>query len=300
MSGYGQEGPYREYPGHDLNLQAISGVCHMSRDDRGRPMGAALPIADLSSSLTAVSGILAALLGRARTGRGRVLDIALVDTVLSWAYVWSEGLAPANARLSSALGPAARMLHKVSRQTGGRAGSVLERIAVALESPKSSARADAVGERLKSSERYQELRRLKLHALPHYALYRTRDDRYLSIGIVDEDKFWAALCEGLNLGVLAKIPLAGRFAAGTPLRAAIAHAIGRRDLAHWLETLDRRQVPVAPVLPVEEALQDPQLRRRRPSTGHIQAPWPLATEIAEGPPALGEHTDAVLAALELG
>src|SRR5690606_39053533 len=100
MSGYGQDGPYREYPGHDLNFQALTGVCHMMRDADGQPHGCALPIADLSSGLSAVASITAALFGRERDGRGRHIDVALTDTVLSWAYAWAEGLTPSNAKLS--------------------------------------------------------------------------------------------------------------------------------------------------------------------------------------------------------
>ena len=45
ISAFGQEGPARGVPGHDLNLQALSGLCHLERDRRGRPRPTVLPVA---------------------------------------------------------------------------------------------------------------------------------------------------------------------------------------------------------------------------------------------------------------
>lgn len=89
ISAYGQDGPLRDHPGHDLNLQALSGVCHLERDAEGEPRGTLLPIADLSSSLLAVSAICAALTKR---DEARYLDIAMADGALSWSSVWGRGV----------------------------------------------------------------------------------------------------------------------------------------------------------------------------------------------------------------
>jgi len=90
ISAFGQDGPRRLEPGHDLNLQAITGLCHLERDGSDRPRPNVLPIADLSSSLAAVSGICAALLGE----RDQVvLDVAMADALLSWTWTW-EGVDP--------------------------------------------------------------------------------------------------------------------------------------------------------------------------------------------------------------
>src|SRR5690606_13695566 len=82
ISGFGHSGPYERYPAHDLNFQALTGVCHMMRDADDRPRGAALPLADLSSSMTAFGAIAAALYARTRDGRGRTLDVAMTDTLM--------------------------------------------------------------------------------------------------------------------------------------------------------------------------------------------------------------------------
>lgn len=298
ISAWGQDGPYRDYPGHDLNIQALAGVCHLLRDEDDRPLGAALPIGDLSASMTAVSSILAALVGRARTGAGRHLDVALVDTLLSWAYVWAEGLTPSDARLSTATEAAARRLQRAGNGRSDAIGALMRGTAKRLTDPRSRKLIDTLGERFKSSRRYRGITRLRLHALPHYTLYRTRDGRYLSIGIVDEDKFWRELCEALGLAPLGAIPLLGRFVAATPLRKLIGQAIARRDLDTWLHRLDRARIPVTPVLTLEEALRDPQLLHRRAGPdAPIHAPWPLLGPLEAPSPRLGQHSEELLSTL---
>ncbi|QGW82552.1 CaiB/BaiF CoA transferase family protein [Variovorax paradoxus] len=88
ITGFGQTGPYRDEPGHDLNYCALSGVSdQIGRDDAG-PALSNLPIADLlGGSMNAVMGILAALFDAARTGTGRHVDISMADGVLAHALV---------------------------------------------------------------------------------------------------------------------------------------------------------------------------------------------------------------------
>ncbi len=92
ISAFGQEGPRRDEPGHDLNLQALTGACHLERDARDAPRPLVLPIADLSAALAAVASINAAVVGQARTGQGARLDIAMSDALLSWTTLWSDGV----------------------------------------------------------------------------------------------------------------------------------------------------------------------------------------------------------------
>lgn len=84
ISGYGQDGPYRDLPGHDLNYLAMAGVLQCFKEGDGEFVDPALPIADLSSGMFAAVGILAALMGRERTGRGRYVDISMFDGLVSW------------------------------------------------------------------------------------------------------------------------------------------------------------------------------------------------------------------------
>jgi len=83
ITGYGQEGPYAERPGHDLNYVAEAGL--LAAD---RPHASDLPrmfIADVGGgAMSAVVAILAALFARERTGEGAALDISMHDAVVYW------------------------------------------------------------------------------------------------------------------------------------------------------------------------------------------------------------------------
>jgi len=84
LSGYGQEGPYRDRAGHDLNYLAIGGAVALNARRGERPVPYGLPVADLSGAMLAGMAILSALVGRERTGQGMYLDMALLDGVISW------------------------------------------------------------------------------------------------------------------------------------------------------------------------------------------------------------------------
>jgi crotonobetainyl-CoA:carnitine CoA-transferase CaiB-like acyl-CoA transferase len=297
ISGYGQSGPYRDHPGHDLNYQALTGICDMHADANDRPHGAALPIADLSSAMTATTSILAGLMARQRDGRGRHIDVAIVDAALSWVNVWSEGLLPSDARLSSMLQPLRRSL-----ASGGGARlptpirALLEKSMALLDTPQRREQMDAVGERLGQTAPVRRTKRRGLHALPHYELFQTRDERWISVGILDENKFWRALCDAVGLPLLARLPFGARLAAASPIRAMLAGAFRRRTLQSWLEVLDRARIPVTPVLSPAQALEDPHLASRRAPDGALHAPFPLAGALGSAPD-LGADTQRILSAL---
>ena len=79
ISGYGQTGPSASKGGFDLVAQGISGLMSIT-GERGRPpVKAGVPLTDLGAALFALSGILAALVYRARTGRGQYIDTSLVE-----------------------------------------------------------------------------------------------------------------------------------------------------------------------------------------------------------------------------
>jgi len=84
ISGYGQDGPYRDLPGHDLNYQAMAGMLQCFKDGNGEVVDPTLSIADLSSGMFAAVSILAALMSREKTGRGRCLDVSMFDGLVSW------------------------------------------------------------------------------------------------------------------------------------------------------------------------------------------------------------------------
>ncbi len=84
ISGYGQEGPYRLRAGHDLNYAGYAGLLYYNRGQDGQPAMPATQLGDLAGgSYMAVIGILTALVGRAQTGEGRMIDVSMTEGVLS-------------------------------------------------------------------------------------------------------------------------------------------------------------------------------------------------------------------------
>ncbi len=84
ISAYGQDGPSRDRPTHDLGIQAEVGLLAANLGSDGAPAMPAVPAADATASLMALNGILMALLRRTQTGRGDYIDIAMMDTLLAW------------------------------------------------------------------------------------------------------------------------------------------------------------------------------------------------------------------------
>ena len=85
ISGYGQDGPYRERAGHDMNYLGLVGVLGLTGEAGGPPIQAAGQIADLGGgALMGAFGILAALRERDRSGEGQFVDVAMADGALSW------------------------------------------------------------------------------------------------------------------------------------------------------------------------------------------------------------------------
>jgi len=87
ISGFGQEGPYAEYPALDIIAQAMSGNMSITGPPDSKPYRSGIPIADIAGSMYAVQGILGALFRRERTGEGQYVDVSMLDCMLSWLTV---------------------------------------------------------------------------------------------------------------------------------------------------------------------------------------------------------------------
>jgi alpha-methylacyl-CoA racemase len=85
LSGYGQNGPYRDRAGHDLNYIALAGLLGLSGQAGGPPAIPPTQIADLSSGMMAALVILAGVISARATGQGRYLDVSMLDMAVSWA-----------------------------------------------------------------------------------------------------------------------------------------------------------------------------------------------------------------------
>jgi crotonobetainyl-CoA:carnitine CoA-transferase CaiB-like acyl-CoA transferase len=94
LTGYGRDGPYRDRPGHDVNYVALTGLLDATGTPHGPPAIPAAQTADLAGGMGGAIGILAGLLEAERTGRGRLVDVAMLDAAASWAALpWSSYLA---------------------------------------------------------------------------------------------------------------------------------------------------------------------------------------------------------------
>ena len=255
ITGYGQSGPYRDEPGHDLNYCALAGVSDQIGREGDAPALSNLPVADLlGGSLTAAMGLLAALFDAQRTGRGRHVDIAIADSVLAHAVV-----------------PMMSVLKHGHAQPAGT-------------------------DKLSGG-------------LACYGLYRTRDGRHLAVGAL-ERKFWDRFCEVLGREDL-KLRHLPPDAAGTPaLRAELTELIGSHRLAYWQQRFEGTGCCVAPVLRLEEALDDPHFRARgmvvEPADGgprQLACPVKMSGytfELRRPAPRPGEHSDEILAEIGYG
>lgn len=251
ISGYGQTGPEKDAPGHDVNYSALAGVA----DQMGTAQNLALsnvPVADLlGGTMTAVMGILAALFDASRTGKGRHVDVAIADGVLAHAVVPLAGVN--------------------TRGTAQPAG------------------ADKL-----------------TGALPCYAMYRTRDARFVALGAL-EKKFWDTFCDLIERADLKPLhhPL-------TPeqsqwVRQELTALIGAQTWAYWRDKLAGSDCCVTPVLKLEESLSHPQfVARGMVLPGHTAAGQPFVQfgspvqmtgfdfEIRYPAPAQGQHTKEIL------
>ena len=201
ISGYGATGPYAHRAGHDLNYVGLAGVLAMGAEAPGH--GPAMPgvqIADLAGgALWSATGILAALVGRERTGRGAHLDISMTEGALTL--------------LAAELGNldcGARPTRGAETLNGGVAC---------------------------------------------YGVYRTADDRYLSVGAL-EPKFYVAFSTAIgrkpDVSELVAPP-----AKQAQIRAEIAAILASRTRAEWLEILAAHDCCCEPVLELDELAAHP-------------------------------------------
>lgn len=84
ITGYGQNGPYRERPGFDFLIQAQGGVMSITGPAEGEPHKVGVAVVDVTTGLFACNAILVALHHRTQTGRGQYIDVALLDSQVAW------------------------------------------------------------------------------------------------------------------------------------------------------------------------------------------------------------------------
>jgi alpha-methylacyl-CoA racemase len=110
ITGYGQDGPYRDRAGHDMNYLGLVGLLGLTGERGGPPVQAAGQIADLGGgALMAAFGIMAALRERKRSGEGQLVDVSMADGALSWLAMvagkhFADGVVPGRGDLELAGG----------------------------------------------------------------------------------------------------------------------------------------------------------------------------------------------------
>jgi alpha-methylacyl-CoA racemase len=255
ISGYGQDGPYRDKVGHDVNYLGYAGVLEYCGAADGGPMIPGVQVADVGAgSLMAAVGILAALSARDETGRGQLVDIAMLDGAAAWNVCHQT-------------------IHWYSDQLPQRGKEQLT------------------------------------GHWPCYHVYETRDGRYVTVGAY-EPHFWATLCR--HFGREDFIPDQFSQARRDEILRFFEAAFRAKTMAEWLVELGGKEICFGPVLNLEEAYDDPQLRHRgmvvemETAAGprrYIGSPITLSDTPAgvRTPPAtLGQHTDEVLRGLGYG
>lgn len=146
--------------------------------------------------------------------------------------------------------------------------------------------------------------------LPCYSIYATKDHRFVALGAL-EGKFWAAFCEAIGEPEFAKQHLV-QGAQADGVRSMLQRVFAERTLLEWDAFAAEHDVCVAPILTLDEAMDDPQIRSREmfvtqhdPVDGRQQLlAFPIKMsdftfEVKRPAPQYGEHTAEILHELQI-
>jgi len=269
ITGFGQSGPYAERAGYDLMIQAMSGMMSITGRADGEPGGGPLRVGvaltDLFTGVYATAAIMAALEVRNRTGAGQHIDMALLDVGMSTLANQASGY------LNTA---------KVPQRQGNSHPS-----------------------------------------LAPYQDFPTRDGAML-LAIGNDGQF-SRFCKAAGKPEWSLDPRFAGMAARVKNRAILIplmeQVTRQRDSADWIALLQDKAVPCGPINDLAHAFADPQVQARQLVVSQPRAPHLVAQDgiaairsvasplrlmdnpptLRRPPPALGEHTDEVLAELGL-
>ena len=205
MTGWGQDGPLAQAPGHDINYIALAGALDAIGPADGAPVTPLNLVGDFGGGgMYLAFGIACGLIEAARSGKGQVVDAAMVD------------------------GAASLMTYFFSFLAGGKwAGRG---------------------------------RSVTGGASPFYAVYETRDGRYVSVGSA-EPKFYAELLRHTGLAS-AGLPDRNDPANWPQIRARLEQVFRTRSRDEWCALLETSEVCFAPVLTMLEAASHPHNKAR--------------------------------------
>ena len=84
ISGFGQDGPYKNLPGFDQVLQGMGGLMSITGEEGGPPIKVGIAVTDLAAGMFAAYGVMVALFNREKTGKGQMVDISMMDSQVAW------------------------------------------------------------------------------------------------------------------------------------------------------------------------------------------------------------------------
>ena len=144
ISAFGQTGALAHHPAHDMAVQAMAGFLSVNDGPDGIPVVPGVASADMAASLTALSAVLMALIGRERSGHGDYIDCAMFDSLLPWcAHIAGDaimgGAAPKSSSQRSLGGAAFYQVYACSDgkhvTLGGREMKFATNLLTALDRP---------------------------------------------------------------------------------------------------------------------------------------------------------------------
>jgi crotonobetainyl-CoA:carnitine CoA-transferase CaiB-like acyl-CoA transferase len=257
VSAFGRTGPRAAEAGYEAVVQAFGGVMSITGEPGREPVRCGLSFVDLTTGILCALGVLAALRTREQTGRGQRVDGSLLETAVGLLNYHAESYL---------------LTGEVPRPLGSAHP-----------------------------------------ALAPYRIYRCRDGQWVFVAGAN-DRLWRRLAGAIGLEALLSDP---RFATNLErvrhreaLDRLVEEAVGGFDRASLLERLEEAGAPAAPVNRIDQVLADAQTlsrplmrRMQHPKLGDVPViGLPLAFSeidpaLRRHSPALGEHTDEILAEL---
>jgi crotonobetainyl-CoA:carnitine CoA-transferase CaiB-like acyl-CoA transferase len=254
ISGFGQSGPYADRPGFDQIAQGMGGLMSITGQRGQGPLRVGVPIADLCAGLFCAMGILTALLERETSGKGQQVETSLLQ-----AQIFMLDFQAARWLVKQEVAQQAGNNHPTSIPTG---------------------------------------------------VFKTADG-YINIATTGQ-KIWERLCMAIDAGEFLTNPdyasAAARSKNRDALNAEIDRRLAGRTSAEWVERLNAAGVPTGPIYSIDQMFADPQVlhvgmaqpvkvKKGGKTLTLIGQPVRLSrtpSRLAAPPPAVGEHTDAVL------
>lgn len=281
ITGYGQTGPYAQRAGYDVMVEAEFGLMHITGSRDGPPVKVGVAVTDLTTGLYTSNSIMAALLARAKTGRGQHIDIALSDCQTATLANIASSCLISGKRDSGRWGTAHRKLREIEVLSSPESNSPMKKMIITLSAA----------------------------SIVPYKSFKTKDGDVLFGG--GNDKLFGILCDGLGRPEWKTDPKysvnSARVANRDELEVEIEKISVLKTTQEWLEVFEGKGMPYAAVNDVRDTLNHEHTRARgmvveleHDECGPIRmVNTPVKySESRPGartaPPMLGQHTGEVL------